>query len=86
MAHKQEQAVTGKKIEASRRKFLKTAGKIAVYTPPAMLVLSQPSFAEIQTTGGQSFPTDLKLQGESCGPLTGPSTKNIVRLFCRLPS
>ena len=27
----------------SRRKFLKAAGKIAVYTPPAMMVLANPS-------------------------------------------
>lgn len=85
MANKQEQAGNGKQVEASRRKFLKTAGKIAVYTPPAMLVLSQPSFAEIKNTGGQTLPTDLKLQGASCTPLNGLSTKNIVRLFCRLP-
>jgi len=27
----------------SRRKFIKTAGKLAVYTPPAMMLLAQPA-------------------------------------------
>jgi hypothetical protein len=29
--------------QESRRKFIKTAGKLAVYTPPAMMLLAQPS-------------------------------------------
>lgn len=29
----------------SRRKFLKTAGKFAVYTPPALLVMTSPGHA-----------------------------------------
>lgn len=28
--------------EGSRRKFLKTAGKFAVYTPPALVLMSKP--------------------------------------------
>lgn len=39
-------------VQDSRRKFLKTAGKIAVYTPPAMLIMSQPSYATFQKSGG----------------------------------
>ena len=34
------------KTEQSRRKFLKSAGKLAVYTPPALMVLAKPSLAE----------------------------------------
>jgi hypothetical protein len=40
-------------VETSRRRFLKTAGKIAVYTPPAMLLMSKPSFATFNKTGGE---------------------------------
>jgi hypothetical protein len=29
--------------EAARRKFIKAAGKLALYTPPAMMLLMQPS-------------------------------------------
>jgi hypothetical protein len=36
--------------EQSRRKFLKSAGKLAVYTPPAMMVLAKPSLAEVMTS------------------------------------
>ncbi len=35
-----EQAVT-----EERRKFLKKAGKFALYTPPAVMILMKPSFA-----------------------------------------
>lgn len=47
-----EQAMEG------RRKFLKQAGKIALYAPPAVMVLSKPSFAgsrgsKSSWTGGQ---------------------------------
>jgi hypothetical protein len=41
-----------KKIETSRRRFLKTAAKIAVYVPPAMLALSQPSHATFSQSSG----------------------------------
>jgi hypothetical protein len=33
--------------EESRRAFLKKAGKFAVYTPPAVMLLMQPSFASM---------------------------------------
>lgn len=49
---------TGSQVEESRRRFLKTAGKIAVYAPPAMLVMSQPSYAHFKTTGGQDCTTE----------------------------
>ena len=39
-------------VAQSRRKFLKSAAKLAVYTPPAMLVVSKPSFASFAQSGG----------------------------------
>jgi len=36
----------------SRRKFLKTAGKFAVYTPPALMLMNKPSHATWRKTGG----------------------------------
>lgn len=39
-------------IESSRRKFIKKAGKLAVYTPPAMALMMQPSHAHFQRSGG----------------------------------
>ncbi|HUF74585.1 MAG TPA: hypothetical protein VMR74_17015 [Gammaproteobacteria bacterium] len=72
----------------SRRKFLEAAGRIAVYTPPAMLAMSQPSFAEIQKSGGAaSYPTStlsLQRQDVACTNRDGPETKNFVARFCRI--
>jgi len=52
----------------TRRKFLKSAGKFAVYTPPALLLMSQPSgkvFAEsINETDGNN--TVQTTQTTSC--------------------
>ena len=42
-----ETGVTQSETESSRRKFLKQAGKFAVYTPPAIMLLSKPSFASM---------------------------------------
>jgi hypothetical protein len=36
----------------ARRKFLKSAGKLAVYTPPLMVALARPSFATVSASGG----------------------------------
>jgi hypothetical protein len=33
------------KIEGSRRAFLKKAGKFAIYTPPVVMLLTNPSYA-----------------------------------------
>ncbi len=35
------------KVAAARRKFLKSAGKFAIYTPPAVMLLMKPSYATI---------------------------------------
>lgn len=37
----------------SRRKFLKTAGKFAVYTPPALMLMSKASATYVKDTYGQ---------------------------------
>lgn len=83
---KEKQAIeTGDTVEESRRKFLMAAGRIAVYTPPAMLVMSQPSYAGIKTTGGQTYDSlQLQTNALSCTSPNGPSTKNIVRRFCEV--
>jgi hypothetical protein len=39
-------------VEHSRRRFLKTATKLAIYTPPAMLAVTKPSFASFAQSGG----------------------------------
>lgn len=42
-------------LDASRRAFLKSAGKVIAYTPPAMLAMYSPSFKAIaQSSGGGS--------------------------------
>jgi len=43
MRTKIQNAVTLETKDESRRDFLKTAGKLALYTPPAMMMLMQPS-------------------------------------------
>lgn len=51
---------TGKKMTAknkdqvseSRRSFMKNAGKLAAYTPPAMVALMQPSNVAFARSGG----------------------------------
>ncbi|HUF74583.1 MAG TPA: hypothetical protein VMR74_17005 [Gammaproteobacteria bacterium] len=44
---------TMEQVEDSRRDFLKKAAQVAVYTPPAMLIMSRPSYATFNKTGGQ---------------------------------
>lgn len=38
-------------MDKSRRKFLEKAGKVAVYTPPAMMALTYPSLKAIARSG-----------------------------------
>ena len=61
---KKEPVATKDGAESSRRDFLRTAGKTAVYTPPVMLAVSQPNFAHAQSSGGQSSPTIEDLQAQ----------------------
>ena len=56
MAENAEQEGPQGQVENSRRRFLKTAGKIAVYTPPAMMLMSNPSFATFSKSGGHTYP------------------------------
>jgi hypothetical protein len=39
--------VNQSEAQKSRRSFLKKAGKFAVYTPPAVMLLTKPSFAHM---------------------------------------
>ncbi len=48
-----EPAATG--VQESRRKFLEQAGKLAVYTPPAMVLLMKPSIANTILSGGNGI-------------------------------
>ena len=43
---KKEDIKAGVSKSESRRKFLKTAGKFAVYTPPALMVMSKANALE----------------------------------------
>lgn len=45
---KMEQEITTE----SRRKFLKTAGKFAIYTPPALMLMSKASATYVKDTNG----------------------------------
>lgn len=40
--------------QEARRRFLKKAGKLAIYTPPAMLVLMQPDIGRASSPGGMT--------------------------------
>ena len=62
--HNEEIADDGQsETEQSRRDFLKKAGKFAVYTPPAVMLLMKPSYATLsksycgrpQGGGGHSY-------------------------------
>jgi hypothetical protein len=46
--HTQERPAASK----SRRDFLKTAGKLAVYTPPVLMAMSRPSHALFMKSNG----------------------------------
>jgi len=58
-------------MEKSRRKFLKTATKVAIYTPPAMMAISMPSLEAIAKSacnngvgnGGDCLPPGLENNG-----------------------
>jgi hypothetical protein len=51
-------AQAAESLESTRRAFLKNAGKIAVYTPPAMLALAAPTFSAIAQSSGGSDQRD----------------------------
>ena len=47
--------VREKKIIESRRDFLKKAGRFAVYTPPAVMLLMKPGNATFMKSGGMGY-------------------------------
>ena len=49
---KKEDIKAGASKSESRRKFLKTAGKFAVYTPPALMVMSKANANDIAKSPG----------------------------------
>ena len=55
-----------KDVDESRRKFLEKAGKLAIYTPPATMVLMRPSMATVVLSNGQ--PDPCQFPGSDCPP------------------
>ncbi len=51
----------------SRRDFLKTAGKFAVYTPPALMIMSKSSHATFTESCGSSCSEENHTSSESGG-------------------
>ena len=51
-------------MEKSRREFVKTAGKLAVYTPPIMMLLMKPSPNAIAASAGD-ISANVMVSGES---------------------
>ena len=39
-------------VENTRREFVKTAGKLAIYTPPALMLLMRPSREAVAASAG----------------------------------
>ena len=76
---KMEQEVTTE----SRRKFLKTAGKFAVYTPPALMLMSNASATYVKDTTGQvkkHYKHDYKRKyGRKYGRKDGDQSKKYGR-------
>ena len=69
----------------SRRKFLKTAGKFAVYTPPALMLMSKPGGEVFAQTGGGNVDGDGDTQPQTsslCGD--GGAVKGAVAELFRM--
>jgi len=47
MKNEKKKEAASVEVLESRRRFLKSAGKLAIYTPPAMMVLAKPSTASV---------------------------------------
>ncbi len=61
----------------SRRKFLKTAGKFAIYTPPALMMMSKASANAVTHSYTESCKPGRGLGDENhCH--SGPSWSNLV--------
>ena len=61
----------------SRRKFLKTAGKFAVYTPPALMIMSKSSTEAFANSGGGYTGNEGGSKNNNCG------SGILAKLFCR---
>jgi hypothetical protein len=59
-SHNPETTIT--ETQQARREFMKTAGRLAVYTPPVLMLLMQPSKNAVAASSG------LPTQPESNGP------------------
>jgi hypothetical protein len=57
------------KAEKSRREFIQTAGKLAIYTPPALMILMRPKPDAIAASAGQTQYTDGNTDKECNGIL-----------------
>jgi len=57
--------------EESRREFMKQAGKLAVYTPPAVVLLMRPSVNAIAQSAAPSYPSQSTWSDEPFQPI-GP--------------
>ena len=57
--------------EKSRREFMKTAGKLAVYTPPALMLLMRPTPDAIAASAGAPQRTDYNAEEDKQGNLVG---------------
>ena len=62
----QEPATRG--TDESRRDFLRKAGKLAVYTPPAMMLLMKPSTDAIASSPGAPSCQDFNAAISDCNP------------------
>ena len=63
----------------SRRKFLKTAGKFAVYTPPALMLMSNASATYVKDTTGQVKKRYKHKDGRKYGRKNGDQSKKYDR-------
>jgi hypothetical protein len=69
----------------SRREFLKKAGKLAVYTPPAMVAMMQPGYASFALSGGVGLKCNNGL-GQRVLDCQPPGLQNKPELWNDLPS
>jgi hypothetical protein len=53
--------------EQSRREFMKKAGKLAIYTPPALMILMRPTPNAIAESAGYFQHTDENKDGNLVG-------------------
>jgi len=62
--------------EQTRRDFVKTAGKLAVYTPPIMMLLMKPTTSAIAASAGVPETSNANTANDGSNPNDG-STHNV---------